>query len=37
MNADWDLETKLFRKGASRLASNLEKIFAMLWIKLIGR
>jgi hypothetical protein len=37
MKSDWDLEIKVFEKGASRLASNLEKIFAMLWIKMIGR
>ena len=36
MNALWQLETREFSRGASLLASNLEKIFAMLWIRLIG-
>ena len=36
MNALWQLETREFSRGASLLASNLEKIFAMLWMRLIG-
>jgi hypothetical protein len=36
MNALWQLETKEFRRGASLFASNLEKIFAILWMRLIG-
>lgn len=37
MNALWHLETKVSRWENSLLANSLEKIFAMPWIKLIGR
>ena len=36
MNVLWQLETKEFSRGASLLASNLEKIFVMLWMRLMG-
>ena len=36
MNALWQLETMEFKCGANLLASNFEKIFAMLCMRLIG-
>jgi len=36
MNALWQFETREFMCGACLLASNLEKIFAMLCMRLIG-
>ena len=37
MNALWQLETREFKWGANLLASIFEKIFAMLWMRLMGR
>ena len=36
MNALWQLETREFKWGANLLASIFEKIFAMLWMRLMG-
>jgi len=36
INALWQLETREFSRGASLLANTLEKIFAMLWTRLMG-
>jgi len=36
MNALWQLETSWLSRGASLLANTLEKIFAMLWTRLMG-
>jgi len=36
INVLWQLETREFSREASLLANNLEKIFAMLWTRLMG-